>query len=47
LGDKVDVDLQKGDVYVNGEKFTFSPLPSKLMEILKARGLVNWIKKYS
>ncbi|MDP4282690.1 MAG: aconitase/3-isopropylmalate dehydratase large subunit family protein [Bacteroidota bacterium] len=43
-GDNVDVDFEKGVVYVGEKKFTFAPLPSKLMEIFKAKGLVNYVK---
>ncbi len=42
-GDVVSVDLAAGAVSVRDRIFHFAPLPSKLMEILEARGLVNWI----
>ncbi len=42
-GDTVAVDLAAGEVTVGAQTFRFAPLPSKLMEILEARGLVNWI----
>jgi 3-isopropylmalate/(R)-2-methylmalate dehydratase large subunit len=43
-GDTLTVDLEKGLVTINDKKFSFAPLPAKLMEILEAKGLVNWIK---
>ncbi len=43
-GDKVDVDFEQGKITVGDKVFTFHPLPDKLMEIIRARGLVNWIK---
>ncbi len=42
-GNVVSVDLAAGVVSVGGKDFHFAPLPSKLMEILEARGLVRWI----
>ena len=44
-GDQVTVDFVKGLVNVAGKEFTFAPLPDKLMEILEAKGLVNWMQK--
>lgn len=43
-GDNVDIDFEKGTIDVGGKKFSFSPLPVKLMEIFKAKGLVNYVK---
>ncbi|MCD4694845.1 MAG: 3-isopropylmalate dehydratase large subunit [Bacteroidales bacterium] len=43
-GDKVIVDLEKGTVKIAEEEFKFSPLPEKLMNIFKSKGLVNYIK---
>jgi homoaconitate hydratase family protein/3-isopropylmalate dehydratase small subunit len=43
-GDHVDIDFEKGIVSVNGKSFGFAPLPSKLMEIFQAKGLVNYVK---
>lgn len=43
-GDKVNIDFEKGLVYVNEKEFEFAPLPSKLMNIFEAKGLVNYIK---
>lgn len=43
-GDKVNIDFEKGLVYVNEKEFKFAPLPSKLMNIFEAKGLVNYIK---
>ncbi|MEA2038980.1 MAG: aconitase/3-isopropylmalate dehydratase large subunit family protein [Thermodesulfobacteriota bacterium] len=43
-GDNVTVDLEKGIIAINDKIFNFAPLPPKLMEILDAKGLVNWIR---
>jgi 3-isopropylmalate/(R)-2-methylmalate dehydratase large subunit len=43
-GDKVNIDFQKGLVFVAGKEYAFAPLPSKLMEIFEAKGLVNYVK---
>jgi len=43
-GDKVDIDFEKGLVVVGKKEFAFAPLPPKLMEIFKAKGLVNYVK---
>lgn len=45
-GDAVTVDFAKGVVAINGKPFAFAPLPEKLMGILNAKGLVNWIKAH-
>ncbi|MDD5569739.1 MAG: aconitase/3-isopropylmalate dehydratase large subunit family protein [Bacteroidales bacterium] len=42
--DIVDVDFSKGIVKINDKEFKFTPLPSKLVGIFKAKGLVNWVK---
>jgi len=43
-GDTVEVDLEKGQVRVGERLFTFAPLPEKLMEIIRRKGLINWMK---
>jgi 3-isopropylmalate dehydratase small subunit len=43
-GDEVTIDFGKGLVGIAGIQFPFSPLPSKLMEIFEAKGLVNYVK---
>ncbi|MEI6457163.1 MAG: aconitase family protein, partial [bacterium] len=43
-GDKVAIDFEKGFVHINDQTFPFAPLPSKLMEIFSAKGLVNYVK---
>ena len=40
-GDEVKVDFKAGKVKINGQEFSFSPLPDKLMEILNKGGLVK------
>lgn len=44
-GDKVYIDPEKGYISLNDEKFRFEPLPGKLLEIIKKKGLVNWMKE--
>jgi 3-isopropylmalate/(R)-2-methylmalate dehydratase large subunit len=43
-GDKIDIDLKAGQVFLNDQKFDFEPLPDKLLQIIEKNGLVNWIK---
>jgi len=43
-GDKVNINLEKGIVSIETRDFEFAPLPAKLMDIFKAKGLVNFIK---
>ncbi len=43
-GDLVKIDFSQGIVSVAGKEFRFSPLPSKLMEIFQAKGLINYVK---
>ena len=43
-GDKVDVDFANGKILINDKGFAFEPLPEKLMNIFKAKGLVNYVK---
>jgi homoaconitate hydratase family protein/3-isopropylmalate dehydratase small subunit len=43
-GDQVEIDFAKGLVILNGTSYPFAPLPSKLMEIFEAKGLVNYVK---
>jgi homoaconitate hydratase family protein/3-isopropylmalate dehydratase small subunit len=44
-GDMVTVDFGKGVITVAGKEYCFTPLPGKLQEILREKGLVNWILK--
>ncbi len=44
-GDKVDIDFENGKIFIGDKTFDFQPLPQKLMEILRAGGLVKWIKQ--
>ena len=43
-GDDVDIDFDNSAISVGGKEFNFAPLPEKLMQIIKKKGLVNWIK---
>jgi len=43
-GDEVKVDLKKSKVQVGAEIFTIQPLPAKLIGILNAGGLINWVR---
>ncbi len=44
-GDDVEIDFINSNITVGGKRFDFAPLPEKLMQIIKKRGLVNWIKE--
>jgi len=44
-GAPVHIDFAKGIVAINGKEFSFAPLPEKLMNIFKEKGLVNYIAK--
>ncbi|MCK4663358.1 MAG: 3-isopropylmalate dehydratase large subunit [Bacteroidales bacterium] len=43
-GDKVEIEFDKGIIKLNEKEIKFAPLPEKLMQIIKKKGLVNWIK---
>lgn len=43
-GDRVDIDLEKGGIFLNDKEYKFAALPQKLKEIIQKKGLVNWIK---
>ena len=42
-GDSVDIDFLKGEIKLNDTLYHFEPLPEKLLEIIKEKGLINWI----
>ncbi len=44
-GDKLEIDFKNSFVKLNDQKFNFSPLPEKLMQIIEKKGLINWIKE--
>ncbi len=44
-GDKVDIDFIKGTVHTGNLTISFEPLPDKLNDIIKKKGLVNWISQ--
>ncbi len=44
-GDQVDLNLSKGEIFIQDKKFEFSPLPPKLLGILEKGGLVKSILK--
>jgi len=46
-GDKVEVDFENGIVRIRDREFRFAPLPAKLVNIFRAKGLVNYIKQSS
>lgn len=46
-GDEININFEKGVVSVGKKSFTFAALPEKLMNIFKAKGLVNFIKENS
>jgi 3-isopropylmalate/(R)-2-methylmalate dehydratase large subunit len=43
-GDNIRIDTTSGTVTVGDRTFSFEPLPGKLDEILRKKGLVNWMK---
>jgi 3-isopropylmalate/(R)-2-methylmalate dehydratase large subunit len=43
-GDQVNIDFDKGKIFVGDKIFTFEPLPDKLKEIIDKKGLVNYMK---
>jgi 3-isopropylmalate dehydratase small subunit len=43
-GDSVEIDFDKGTIYVGTRQFSFEPLPPELKAIIEKKGLVNWIK---
>lgn len=43
-GNVVDIEFEKGIVNIEQHSFKFEPLPEKLMNIFKAKGLVNFVK---
>ncbi len=46
-GDKVEVSFDEGLITVGDSRFSFEPLPEKLMDIIAKKGLVNWIQTSS
>ncbi len=44
-GDPVSVDPATGILSVADRQFSFPPLPSEMLDILEAGGLLNWIKE--
>ncbi len=46
-GDKLSIDMKKGEILINKKQFKFEPLPDKLMKIFEAKGLVNFIRELS
>ncbi|MBE0646262.1 MAG: 3-isopropylmalate dehydratase large subunit [Bacteroidales bacterium] len=43
-GDLVKINFNAGIVDIAGKEFRFAPLPTKLMEIFQAKGLINYVK---
>lgn len=43
-GDNVNIDFNKGEIFVGDKTFSFEPLPEKLKEIIDKKGLVNFMK---
>ena len=43
-GDTLEIKFEEGEILVAGKKYSFEPLPDKLMDIIRKKGLVNWIK---
>jgi 3-isopropylmalate/(R)-2-methylmalate dehydratase small subunit len=47
-GDKLEIDLNKGKVFdlTKNREFKIKPLPNFMQALLKAGGVINYIKKY-
>jgi 3-isopropylmalate dehydratase small subunit len=43
-GDKVDISFDTGQIIIGAKKLGFEPLPEKLKQIIKKKGLVNYLK---
>ncbi len=44
-GDDTNIDFERSKIFIGDKEFDFEPLPEKLMQIIKKKGLVNWIKE--
>lgn len=44
-GDRIRINLDAGQIHLNDQVYTFSPLPGKLLEIIRNKGLVNWMRE--
>ncbi len=44
-GDQVSVSLESGTIEMNERVFHYPPLPGKLLDIIRKKGLVNWIRE--
>ena len=44
-GDEIIVDLESGVISLNDKTYEFAPLPEKLLDIIRKKGLVNWISQ--
>jgi len=44
-GDSVDLNLEKGEIIISGEKYTFPTLPKEILAIRDAGGLLEYTKK--
>jgi len=44
-GDKVKINLEKGELRVGDNTFSFPKLPNKILEIREAGGLLNYTRK--
>ena len=44
-GDSLSISPEEGIIRLNERIFSYPPLPEKLLDIIRNRGLVNWIKE--
>lgn len=44
-GDKIDINFENGEIKINDKIFKFAPLPSQLLAVFKAKGLVNYLNE--
>ena len=43
-GEEIEIDVEKGVIKVKGKQFKFTPFPKFALDIIKAGGLLNFIK---
>jgi 3-isopropylmalate dehydratase small subunit len=44
-GDEVEVFLHEGKIIVGGKSYPFSPIPDFMMDLVRAGGLMTWLKE--
>jgi len=44
-GEELEIDVEKGTITTNKKEFKFTPFPKFALDLIKAGGLLNYIKK--